>query len=360
MLEQVAAAFDRQDYRTATQLLKELLKQSPQDPWVQLYLARLQEVSGKASAAENIYRQLLRQSSNPKLMAQARQGLQRLELAEKERRQQAIAQATADASSQEPGVMILEGVAGENRNALVQRFAQIMKIDAYTARGLLPSRGWRLYRSGSIGELQVYGQELLQAEIPVFWASLSELQALQVFRVNYFQTFTPTASVVCRNEANQPGLLSFTWSEVEQRVEGLLPIFGQVVDLGYRDRLEWKEHVEDYVHVCDLHLIDRQCILRLVDSQYDFHQGVSANVHHDTIRQYWNELTKGLNQQLPETLRQSLFTPFAETTEDFAAVLDRLPSHINLARSTDCYLDAAFHLYSTLAFLQRARAIAKK
>ncbi len=355
MLEQVAAAFDRQDYRTATQLLKELLKQSPQDPWVQFYAGRLQEVSGKANAAETIYRQLLRQSANPKLMAQARQGLQRLETAEKARRQQAIAQATADASSQEPGVMILEGVAGENRNVLVQRFAQIMKIDAYTARGLLPSRGWRLYRSGSIGELQVYGQELLQAEIPVFWASLSELQALQVFRVNYFQTFTPTASVVCWNEANQPGLLSFAWSEVGQRVEGLLPIFGQVVDLGYRDRLEWKEHVEDYVHVCDLHLIDRQCILRLVDSQYDFHQGVSANIHHDTIRQYWNELTAGLNQQLPEIPIQSHFTSFAETTEDFAAILDRLPSHINLARSTDCYLDAAFHLYSSLAFLKRSR-----
>lgn len=360
MLEQVVAAFDRQDYRTAAQLLKELLKQSPQDPWVQLYLARLQEVSGKASAAETIYRQLLRHSANPKVMVQARQGLQRLETAEKERRQQAIAQATADASSQEPGVMILEGVAGENRNALVQRFAQIMKIDAYTARGLLPSRGWRLYRSGSIGELQVYGQELLQAEIPVFWAALSELQAIQVFRVNYFQTFSPSASVVCLSAANQTGLLSFGWSEVGQRVEGLLPIFGQVVDLGYRDRLEWKEHVEDYVHVCDLHLIGRQCILRLVDSQYDFHQGVSANVHHDTIRQYWNELSAGLNQQLPETPTQSHFTPFAETTEDFAAVLDRVPAHINLARSTDYYLDAAFHLYSSLAFLKHSRQIPKK
>lgn len=355
MLEQVIAAFDRQDYRTAAQLLKELLKQSPQDPWVQFYVARLQEVSGKASAAENIYRQLLRQSANPKLMTQARQGLQRLEMAEKERRQQAIAAATSNESSQEPGVLILESVAGESRNAIVQRFAQIMKIDAYTARGLLPSRGWRLYRSGSIGELQVYGQELLQAEIPVFWTALSKLQAIQVFRVNYFQTFAPAASVVCLNAANQTGLLSFDWSEVGQRVEGLLPIFGQVVDLGYRDRLEWKEHIEDYVHVCDLHLIHRQCILRLIDSQYDFQQGVSANVHHDTIRQYWDELSAGLNQQLPEIPTQSHFTPFAETTEDFTVVLDRLPSHIHLARSTDCYLDAAFHLYSGLAFLQRAR-----
>ncbi|PZV15213.1 MAG: hypothetical protein DCF22_07540 [Leptolyngbya sp.] len=40
MLDQVAAALERQDYQTAAQLLKELLKRSPQDPWVQLYVGR--------------------------------------------------------------------------------------------------------------------------------------------------------------------------------------------------------------------------------------------------------------------------------------------------------------------------------
>ena len=74
MLDQVAAAFDRQDYSTAARLLKELMQQSPENPWVQFYRARLQEVSGQVERAEQIYRQLLREVNNPKLVLQVRQG----------------------------------------------------------------------------------------------------------------------------------------------------------------------------------------------------------------------------------------------------------------------------------------------
>jgi predicted Zn-dependent protease len=74
MIDQVAAAFERQDYRTAAQLLQQLSQDSPQNPWVQFYLGRLDEVSGKLETAEEIYRQLLRNVSNTKIVAQARQG----------------------------------------------------------------------------------------------------------------------------------------------------------------------------------------------------------------------------------------------------------------------------------------------
>ena len=58
MIEQVAIAFEHKDYQTAAKLLKQLRKESPDNPWVQFYLGRLHEVSGKHQDAEKIYRQL--------------------------------------------------------------------------------------------------------------------------------------------------------------------------------------------------------------------------------------------------------------------------------------------------------------
>ena len=37
MIEQVASAFEKKDYRTAAKLLKQLLKESQRNPQVQLY-----------------------------------------------------------------------------------------------------------------------------------------------------------------------------------------------------------------------------------------------------------------------------------------------------------------------------------
>lgn len=352
MLEQIAAAFDRQDYQTAAQLLRELVKQSPNDPWVKLYMGRLQEVSGKPKAAEEIYRQILRSSTNAKLIAQARQGLQRLEMTAQAQRQQAIAAATANPEDQELGFLILEAIPNEHRVELAKRFATLIRTDAYTARGLLPSRGWRLYRAGAIGELTVFGQELRQAGIPAFWSSLSQIQQLEVFQVRYFQALQPKAVVVCQNAAQQVGTLTFDWAEVPQRVEGLLPLFSQVVDLGFRDRLEWKEHIEDYAHFADLHLPQRRCILRLHDDRYEFQRGITATRDHDTLRQRWNELIQAVYQPIAQAVVWSEFTLFADSAADFVEPIERIPAQIYLPRASDCYLDPTFHLYSCLAFLK--------
>jgi hypothetical protein len=355
MLDDVAAAFERQDYQMAAQLLKELLKRSPQDPWVQLYVARLQEVSGKPNAAEGIYRQLLKSQTNSKLIAQARQGLQRLGgVREEPPKMQAIAPATRQSVSANQGFMILSEVPSEARSLLGQRFATVMNLDVYTAKALLPSRGWKLYRAGTFAELQAVGQALKAAGIPVFWAATSEIEAIQVFHVSHFSTLVPNPTVVCKSQNGQLGSLSFAWSEVAQRVEGILPIFSQVVELGYRDRPEWKDKVEDYAHFCDLHLPSRRCVLRIHDSRYNFKQGALASFEADTIRQRWNHLLTCLNQQLPQVPILSDFTAFSETVDDFTVPLSRLKPQLFLSRAEDCYLDSAFHLYSTLAFLKNS------
>ena len=90
MIEQVATAFASQDYRTTAKLIKQLLKQSPENPWVQFYLGKLQEVSGKHQDAEKMYMQLLRSTTNSKILAQARQGVQRLQDIKQAETQQAI------------------------------------------------------------------------------------------------------------------------------------------------------------------------------------------------------------------------------------------------------------------------------
>jgi tetratricopeptide (TPR) repeat protein len=358
MLDQIAAAFDRQDYRTAAKLLKEFLRESPQNPFGQFYRGRLYEVSGKLEAAEEIYRQLLRDVVNPKIAGQARQGIQRLETLAQTRQQTAIAKATADPKNTELGILVLEAISSDIRTTSAQSFAQIMKLDAYTARLQIPHRGWRLYRTGAIGELQHYGQQLRDAEIPAFWAPLKALQNLQVFQVQYFQSYQPNAIAVCQNEHDQLGSLSFDWAEVTQRVEGRLPIFEQVVDTDARQRTQRqrKEQTQDYAHICDLHLPKRRCILRLCDLNYQFHQGVAFSTPDDsaigqtTNRIYWNNLLAFLNYQLPEQPVWSEFTPFAETAIEFPNLLKRLKSHVHLFGQDASLWNPAFHLYSGLAF----------
>lgn len=366
MIEQVAAALDRQDYKTAARLLKPLLQQSPDNPWVQLYVGRLQEACGKPDGAERTYRQLLRETNSPKAAIQARQGLERLEAAKQEHRRMAIVKATADPLNGEPGFLVLEPVTGEERPAAVRSFAQVMNLDPYTAQLQLPTRHWRLYRTGAIGELQVYGQELLQAGVPAFWLSLAELKKIRVFRVQYLQSVSPQAIVVCQNEANQIGSLTFGWSEVSYRVEGTLPIFEDVLNPNARKKLQRKEQTRDYAQICDLHLPHRNSILRFCDSAYQFQQGVvfsapvveqspigdhrHSGLVQPTTRINWNALTAYFSTKAVPTWTG--FTAFAETALEHLELVSKFDSHIDLFRKEETKWDPAFHLYSGLVYFK--------
>ncbi|MBD2022079.1 tetratricopeptide repeat protein [Leptolyngbya sp. FACHB-36] len=356
MLNQVAAAFDRKDYSTAARLVKEWLHQSPENPWAQLYAARLQEVAGNLDQAQMRYRHLLRDVTHPKLLAQVRQGLQRLEQPSESKLHSTVARQQPD--DLELGCLVLEAVPSE-ATAIVQSFAQVVKLDAYTARMLLPNRGWKLYRTGPVAELHAVGQALQAARVPVVWAAFSKMQAIRVFQVNHFQSFVSSPTVVCQDEQNRQGVLSFEWSEVRQRVEGRLPIFEQVLELGYRDRLERKESIQDYAHICDLHLPKRGCILRMLDSGYEFDRGASvlpqrtSQLDRTTLRTHWNALIHEVQARSPEAIVWSDFPTFGETAADFAAPLSRLAAHIAILRQVDTYWDPAFELYSRLAFLRR-------
>ncbi|OLP16800.1 cyclic nucleotide-binding protein [Leptolyngbya sp. 'hensonii'] len=362
MHDDIAAAFERRDYRTVADLLKPLLKDSPQDPWVQFYAARLQEATGKPDRATQIYRQLLRDTAMPKLALQARQGLERIDKRDRDRRKQALAEAAADPLNAEPGFLILEPITGAARVQAAQGFAKVMQIDPQVAKLQLPGRTWQLYRTGTIGELRVYGEELQQVGIPTLWASQAEIKQIQIFRVSYFKSVGAQPVVICRSEQDQVGSIAFDWSEVTQRVQGRLPIFEKVIDLGPWRKLQHKDKTQDYVQMCDLHLPERKCILRICDITYQFQDSEigsgTPETTQNTIRINWNTLLRSLSENLPQIKVWSDFEGFAETALDHRVPLSRLNAQIDLPRleGGETHWDPAFHLYSTLAYLKHTRS----
>ncbi|MGP1384597.1 MAG: tetratricopeptide repeat protein [Thainema sp.] len=361
MQKEVAEALEQKDYRTVAQLLKQWQQENSQDPWFRLYVGRFQEATGKLQAAEVTYRKLLKAATVPKVVTQARQGLQRLDEIEAQRRQQAMQEATAEPSDQELGLLVIEPVVGEQRREVAQGFAKVMQIEPYLAQMQLPSRGWRLHRIGSIGALNFYVDELRQVNVPAFCQRISTLQQVHVFRVDRFQSLDPQATAICHSEDDQLGALAFDWSEVSQRVEGRLPILESVVDLGPWNKLQRKERTQDYMQICDLHLPRRNSILRICDRTYQFQRSAEfapmpnepPNLTQLTNRISWNRLIYGLNQRITGPI-QSDFTIFGESALDLIDLLGaNFKSHIDISRQTKSNWDDAFHLYSSLLFIQR-------
>ncbi|MBP0000686.1 MAG: tetratricopeptide repeat protein [Cyanobacteria bacterium SID2] len=364
-IERVAEAFKQHNVKAASKLLKQLYKTSPQNPWVKFYIGRLYEETRHPDTAEQIYRQLLQSNPSPKLLSHARQGLQRLEASAQQQRQQSIERAKADPQNATAGVLILEGTPPEQRQAFAQSLARIFQIDPYNARLTMQVRGWRLYRTGSIGELRLYVEEMKAAGIPAFAVSLDDVPKLEVLRVEYFQTLSPQPSVVCRDRSAQLGQFSFDWGEVSQQVRGGIPIFVNAVSYDIsrktKQQVQRKQETRDFAQVCDLHLPKRRCILRLCDRSYDFHRGAIFTPEHQqtlgkmreaTTRINWNGILQVFDRNLPEIPLWSDFSQFAETAIDYHFLMEKIDSHIDISRTEPTHWDPAFQLYSSLVFLR--------
>ena len=360
MLEKIAEAIEIQDYSTASQLLEELMKSQAHNPWVDFYQARLDEAKGNFQAADGLYRQLLHKTTNPKVLARARQGVQRLANIEAKQREAALAQATAEPDSEQLGVLILEPIGSEKKKAAAVELARIANIDPYTARLQLPTRNWRLYRTGKIGELKYYTNALREAEIPCFCTAIKDIETVNVYQVRNFIANSSQVALEYINTEGRIETYSFDWSEVSQRVEGLLPLFEESLQTDMRGKFYRKTKILDYAQFCDLHLPQTNSILRLSDRTYDFLQGMNFSESREnvrgrqqtTTREKWNNLIEFLHQSLPDIPVYSGFTPFAEGAMDWEDMLDRIQPHINLFRREETPWDAAFQLYSSLILLR--------
>ncbi|MGD2180553.1 tetratricopeptide repeat protein [Lusitaniella coriacea] len=360
MLEKIADAIKLKDYKTAVRLLKPFLKSEPNNPWAKYYAARIYEETGKLESAQKLYRQVLPKTTSPQLIAKIRQGIARLQGIEENKRQQAISKAQTQPGGTESGVLIVEAISAELKKSAAQQFAKIMGIDPYLARLQLPSRGWRLYRTGSLGELQYYVSTLRQAEISSFCGSLVQLEDVEVFEVQYFLSVEGEAIARCQNQSGQIGTMAFNWSELTQIVRGRVPLFASVVVVDAKHQLQRKTQTQDYANICDLHLPSRNCILRLCDRNYNFKEGMVLAQNSDrlfsrqqeTTRRSWQNLMTFIDNKFDRLSVWSDFTPFAETAFGFGEMLDRLDPCLNLKRRDKTPWDAAFQLYSGLVLLR--------
>jgi hypothetical protein len=155
VIDSIEAALQNGNYPEALRILGTL---DQQDPWTQLYWAKLWETTQEPDQAEAAYRSLLRQADSPKLTLAARQGLERLQTQCTQARKQAIAQAIAEPLNSELGALVLASVDPAQKAEAAQAMAKIMNIEPYSARMLLPSQGIRLYRRGRAGVLRPAAQ----------------------------------------------------------------------------------------------------------------------------------------------------------------------------------------------------------
>ncbi len=365
LLDDVAQAFDRKDYRSATIALKQLWQLQPENPQVQLYRGKLYEIAGNLTQASNTYKQLLKAVSTPKIMAQARQGLDRVVLLDQEQRRREVALSISAPDQDQQGILILEAIDPTHRTAAAQALAQIMNVDPYSARTHMPSRGWRIYRMGPIGEMKLYGQQLQAKSIPCFWVKSASFELPQLFQVQVVQAETPKVELVCVNSEGKTGAVSFDWSEVGQWVKGRLPILDRPLEfdplrreISLRSR---KEEVRDFALVLDIHLPARNCILRFCDRNYRFDQGVDFTpdipLAQTVTRSQWNGIVEWIDTELKPLNTATLwddFNAFRETAIEFPHLLKAIDPGFYLQGQENSRFNPTFHLYSLLAFCKKS------
>lgn len=354
MHQLVNAALEAQDYRRATQLIKQWRKTAPKDPLMLLSIGRLQEGTLQWDAAEKTYLTFLKRVNNPKLMGQARSGLKRIQQAREASRQEALSDAKAVLGSDEPGVLVIMPPADAQQAAL--SLAEILRIDPYMARLQLPKRGLRLQRTGPIGEMQYYGEALQGGGIPTAWATIDDLKAVQIFQIKHCRAIAPQPVVACQSPTGQMGSIQFDWSEVTQVVKAQLPMFEQVTDKGPWGKPQRKVQVKDYAQVLDLHMHGRQSILRMCDRTYEFRNSVplvpdQTNLTSTSIR--WNGLVQHITRGTDCPLLED-FTNFGQGALEMVSLLPYMPVYLELNRRQPSDWDTTFQIYTTLLFRQKS------
>lgn len=363
LLAQVKVALGENDYAAMGRLLKQWQGLEPRNPWFHFYVARWYEGMEKYEEAEKRYRQLLKNSDIPKVITLSRQGLQRLEQRLIDLRQQAIAAAKATVDGEEYGLFIIEPIAGAAKKEAAKHFAEVMQTDVYSASLQLPTKSWRLFRTGALGELRFYANALHQGQIPGFCLSLEQLKMIQILQVRSIQQLHPQLVVQCLDMAQQTVTLTFDWSEIQRTVEGLIPLFEESLEKDSRGKTYYKTKILDYAQFWDLHVGDRQTILRLNDQHYQFKQGVTFfnatqndnKIEQNSIRQNWNNLKIELTKNLINVQTWTDFKAFAPHTADFPELLRKIEPHTYLFRQEvhkATHWDPAWQLYSTIVFAQ--------
>ena len=354
MEAQIVAALDICDYKQVTRLLKQWQASEPTNPLLRLYAAQLQEKTSRLEAAEKNYLKLLKQAPSSKVMGQARAGLQRVQKRQAAQNALDLEKARTIEGGDESAILAIAAPAEHERQQAIQGIAKVFNLDAYTARQKVPSSGFRLHRASNWGEINYYQTALSKEQVPTLSAKISSIKSLQTFQISYFEALFPQPTVVCKSSDGQLGKIAFDWSEISQRVVGQLPIYEQVIDLGPWGRTEHKEKIQDYAQVVDLHLPQRQIILRLCDRLYQYTQGIAlARADEINSRIKWNNLLQQISKAT-DAPHQKEFARFSKDALEFIRILPVIESHLEIDRRAPSDWDLAFHLYSSLHYFCRS------
>jgi hypothetical protein len=354
MIKEISEAFQQKDYQKAELLLNEFKEKESENPWFEYYQARLEESKNNLDQAEESYLKILKNTINlnPQLFSKIRNGIERIKKIKATQKQEEIKEFKEIPNSEEFAVLILEPIPAEEKKIAAQKMAEIMEIDLYSARLQIPSRGLKFYRSGNLGELKYYESRLNEASIPCFCLSLKDLDKISVYQVKYIESIVPELIFVCENNLENEEPITIKWSDINNLIKAALPLFESSVHVGRQGKLERKTTTLDYAQFYDLHLNDKNMILRFNDQNYQFDKGINFVADENTTKGKWEKLWQTFQEQIPDIPVWSNFTLFGEGVVEFPEMLKQIESHVNLFRREESCWDAAFQLYSGVIFLK--------
>lgn len=355
MFEEIAAAIEAGDFQKAKSLMANLSPHA-ENPWWRYYQALIVEKEGDLELAERQYRQILKDSvfCEARLLKNIRDALERILQAQQTLEEEKKREFQAIENREELAVLILEAVTPEEKQNLAPVLAKIMRLDTYTARLQIPTRSWRLFKTGSLGDLSYYQFRLQQEGIPCFCHPVSVVNSIPVSRVVYMEESTNNSfqATVIEGEEEVEREVNFAWDKISNIVLGLLPIFELTTHVDSRIQIQKKISTLDYANLCDLHLVQENRILRLSDNSYEFSRGIQLTEASKTNQEKWRNLVRYIKEKTPCAKIWNEFTPFGEGAVNFPEMLKQITPHIDIFRREESVWDEAFQLYSGLIFLQ--------
>ena len=364
MFQELEKAIDAQDYEIAHKIIEDLDSQQADKLWLKYYQALILEKQEQLQQAEQDYRQIIKETiyPDPKLINLLRNGIERIIKVQREKKETKKQQFTNLENSGDLAILVLENVTLEEKQKIAPDFAKIMEIDRYTATLQIPTRSWRLYKTGPLGELNYYQSELQKIGLSCFCQPLNKINNMIVYQVKYLEIDNDASQfrLFYENEQGKEDVIEVATEDINAWVKAMIPLFELTVHMDKKNKIQKKKSTLDYIAFFDLHSLNHNAIFRFNDRAYQFERDKNIKPESNTTKQKWQELEDSLKTFINPSQVWSKFTLFAEGVIHFPEMLKQIKSHIYLFRREETVWDEAFQLYSGLIFLQNNHSAEKK
>lgn len=354
MFEEVKLAIDKGNYDQAKEILNKLAIEDQNNLWIKYYQSLILEKEGNLKEAETNYRQIIKDSIYPDshLIKLIRDSIERIVEVYQQIKETKFNEFKNIENSEDLAVLILEPVSLDKKKVLAPKLAKIMNIDNYTATLQIPTRSWRLYKTGNLGELNYWHSELSQVNIPCFYERIKNVNQIPVYQAKYIIEDSEQVTILIENKEEKEQEIIFKWEDINNKVEGLIPIFESTLHYDSKGKSYRKQSILDYAQFYDLHLLSQNLILRFSNNFYKFDQGLHLTKQEKTSKEKWQILADFFAHKMPNKPLWSDFNLFGEGVIQFPEMLKQIEANINLFHREKNIWDEAFQLYSGLIFLR--------